>query len=101
MPLEQVANHCSVIFHWVKEEAEVLKPVSIFGIFARMLAGTKTKLEMIPVTESVWLVSRFAVDMKLSTFWRKSTKATDSTFSDYQPAAAALAQALKAGMAAP
>jgi len=55
MPLEQVANHCSVIFHWVKEEAEVLKPVSIFGIFARMLAGTKTKLEMIPVTESVRL----------------------------------------------
>ena len=65
MPLEQVANHCSVIFHWVKGEAEVLKPVSIFGFFARVLPGTNMKLEMIPVTESVWLVSRFAVDNEI------------------------------------
>jgi hypothetical protein len=88
-------------FHWVKGEAEVLKPVSIFGFFAKVLPGTRMDLDMTPVTESVWLVSRFAVDMKLSTFWRKSTKTTESTFSDYRPAAAALAQALSAGTKAP
>ena len=88
-------------FHWVKGDAEVLKPISIFGFFARVLPGTQLKLEMVPVNESVWLVSRFAVDMKVSTFWRKSTKSTDSTFSDYQPAPAALAQALRAGMTVP
>jgi hypothetical protein len=88
-------------FHWVKGEAEVLKPVSIFGFFAKVLPGTRMELEMIPVTEDVWLVSRFAVDLKLSTFWRKSTKITESTFRDYRPAAAALAQALSAGTVTP
>lgn len=88
-------------FHWVKGEAEVLRSVSIFGFLAKVLPGTRMELEMIPVTESVWLVSRFAVDMKLSVFWRKSTKTTESRFSDYRPAAAALAQALSAGMKTP
>jgi hypothetical protein len=83
-------------FHWVKGEAEVLKPVSIFGFFAKVLPGTRMDLEMIPVTEDVWLVSRFAVAMNLSMFWRKSTKTMESTFSDYRPAATALAEALNA-----
>ncbi len=81
-------------FHWVKAEAEVRKPVSVFGLFARVLPGTRMELEMTPVTDSVWLVSRFAVDMRLSVFWRKSTRASETTFTHYQPAAAALAQAL-------
>jgi hypothetical protein len=81
-------------FHWVKAEAEAIKPVSVFGFFAKILPGTKMELEMIPVTDSTWLVSRFAVDLRLSIFWRKSTKATDSTFSDYRPAATELAEAL-------
>ena len=81
-------------FHWVKAEAQALKPVSVFGFFAKVLPGTKMELEMIPVTDSTWLVSRFAVDLRLSIFWRKSTKTTASTFSDYRPAAAALAEAL-------
>ncbi len=88
-------------FHWIKGEAEVLRSVSIFGFLAKVLPGTRMELEMIPVTESVWLVSRFAVDMKLSMFWRKSTKTTESKFSDYRPAAAALAQALSAGTKTP
>lgn len=79
-------------FHWVKAEAEVRKPVSIFGLFARVLPGTRMKLEMMPVTDSVWLVSRFAVDMRVSIFWRKSVKSTESIFSGYEPAQAALAR---------
>lgn len=81
-------------FHWVKAEAEALKPVSVFGIFAKVLPGTRMELEMTPVTDSVWLVSRFALNMRLSVFWRKSTKITETTFSHYEPAAAALEQAL-------
>jgi len=88
-------------FHWIKGEAEVLRSVSIFGFLAKVLPGTRMELEMIPVTESVWLVSRFAADMKLSVFWRKSTKTTESKFSDYRPAAAALAQALSAATITP
>jgi hypothetical protein len=58
-------------------------------------------LEMIPVTDSVWLVSRFAVDMRLSILWRKSMKATETTFNSYRPAAAALADALEIKETAP
>ena len=81
-------------FHWVKAEAEVLKPVSIFGLFARVLPGTRMELEMTPVNDSIWQVSRFAVDLRLAIFWRKSVKETESIFSGYRPAAAALAEAL-------
>jgi hypothetical protein len=81
-------------FHWVKAEAEVLKSVSLFGLFARVLPGTRMELEMIPVTDSVWLVSRFSLDRRLSILWRKSAKATESTFSGYRPAAVAVAEAL-------
>lgn len=88
-------------FHWIKGEAEVLRSVSIFGLLAKVLPGTRMELDMIHVTDSVWLVSRFAVDMKLSVFWRKATKTTEAKFSDYRPAAAALAQALGAGTRTP
>jgi len=81
-------------FHWVKAEAEVLKPVSIFGLFARVMPGTRMELEMIPVTDSVWLVSHFAVDMRLSILWRRSSKTTESTFGVYRPAAGTLSEAL-------
>jgi hypothetical protein len=88
-------------FHWVKGEAEVLTPVSIFGFLAKVLPGTRMDLEMTPVTESVWLVSRFAMDLKLSKFWHRSTKITESTFRDYRPAAEALAETLTAGTEMP
>jgi len=81
-------------FHWVKAEATVLKSVSVFGLFARVSPGTKMELEMTPVTDSVWLISWFAVDLKVSILWWSSTKATESTFSGYRPASAALAEAL-------
>jgi hypothetical protein len=81
-------------FHWLKAEAEVLKAVPVFGFFAKVLPGTKMELEMTPVTDSVWLVSRFVVDLKTSILWRNSSKTTETTFSDYQPAAQALAKTL-------
>ncbi len=81
-------------FHWLKAEADVLKPVSVFGLFAHVLPGTRMELEMAPVTDSVWLMSRFAVDLRLSILWHKSARATETTFTHYQPAADALAQAL-------
>ena len=88
-------------FHWVKAEAETLKPVSVFGFFAKVLPGTKMELEMTPVSDSIWLVSRFAVDLRLSILWRKSMKATETTFDGYRPAAAALADALEIKQTAP
>lgn len=81
-------------FHWLKAEAEALKPVSVFGFFAKVLPGTKMELEMTPVTSTIWQISRFDVDLKTAVLWWKSSKKTETTYSDYQPAAQALAQAL-------
>lgn len=81
-------------FHWVKAEAEAIKPVSVFGFFAKVLPGTRMELEMVPVTDSMWLIGRLSLDLRFSFLWRKSRKATESMFRDYRPAATALAEAL-------
>jgi hypothetical protein len=88
-------------FHWAKAEAEVVRPVSIFGLFARALPGTRMNLEMMPVTDSVWLVSRLTVDMRFSIFWHKSVKSTETIFSGYEPAPAALARWLSTAPGGP
>jgi hypothetical protein len=81
-------------FHWVKAEAEVLKPVSILGIAVRVLPGTHMELEMAPVSPSMWLVSSFTVAVKASIVWRSTDYADVTNWSEYQPAAAALADEL-------
>jgi hypothetical protein len=44
-------------FHWLRAEAQVLNPVSVFGLFARVLPGTRMELNMAPVTDSIWPAS--------------------------------------------
>jgi hypothetical protein len=81
-------------FHWLKAEAEVLKPVSILGIAVRVLPGTHMELQMAPVTPSVWLVSRFIVAVKASLLWKSTDQTSVTSWSGYRPAAAALADEL-------
>ena len=82
-------------FHWVKAEAEVLKPVSILGIAVRVLPGTHMELEMAPVSPSLWLVSSFTVTVKASIVWMSADRADVTSWSEYRPAAAALADELE------
>lgn len=70
--------------HMIRAESNVITPVSIFGIFARVLPGTRMELEMAPVTDSIWLVNRFSMTLKVSKFWLHSTQATTSTYSEYR-----------------
>ena len=81
-------------FHWVKAEAEVLKPVSILGIAVRVLPGTHMELEMAPVSPSLWLVSNFTVGVRASIVWMSTDRGDVTSWSEYQPAAAALAEEL-------
>ena len=81
-------------FHWLKAEAEVLKPVSILGIAVRVLPGTHMELQMAPISPSVWLVSRFTVAVNASLLWMSTEQASVTTWSGYRPAAAALADEL-------
>ncbi|MGB6943036.1 MAG: hypothetical protein WBE37_11615 [Bryobacteraceae bacterium] len=62
-------------------------------MFARVLPGTRTELEMTPVIDSIWLVNRFAVNLQIAIFWRKFVKESELTFRDYRPAATALTKA--------
>jgi hypothetical protein len=78
-------------FHWLKADAEVLKPVSILGIAVRVLPGTHMELQMAPVSPSVWLVSSFTVAVKASIVWMSAEHASVTCWSEYRPAAAALA----------
>jgi hypothetical protein len=81
--------------HVVKAEADVLRPVSIFGIFARVMPGTHIEIEMSPASETVWLVSRFSMKLAISKFWLiNSTEVTNTTYFNYRPNAAALAELL-------
>ncbi len=82
-------------FHWLKAEAEVIKPVSILGIAARVVRGTHIELAMAPVSPSLWLASRFAVSLKTSIFWISSQHASVTSWSGYRPAEAALADELR------
>lgn len=81
-------------FHWLKAQAEVLKPVSILGIAVRVLPGTHMELQMAPVSPSVWLVSSFTVAVKASVLWMSNEHASVISWSGYRPATAALADEL-------
>ena len=82
-------------YHWVKAEAEVLKPVSILGIAVRVLPGTCMELVMAPVNLSLWLVSSFSVSVKASIVWMSTERSEVTSWTDYQPAAAALEHELE------
>jgi hypothetical protein len=81
-------------FHWVKAEADVLKPVSILGIAVRVLPGTHMELEMAPVSQTLWLVSCFTVTVKASILWMNAEQGDVTNWSQYRPAAAALTEEL-------
>jgi hypothetical protein len=49
------------------------------------------ELQMAPVSPSLWLVSRFTVTVKASVLWMSSEQGSVTSWSEYRPAAAALA----------
>jgi hypothetical protein len=72
-------------FHAIRAECNVVTPVPVYGILARVLPGTRIELHMQPVTESVWLVSEFSMTLTVSKFFLfKSTQLTRSIYSDYR-----------------
>ena len=51
-------------FHWVKAEAEVVRPVWLFGFAARIEPGTQFELEQVPITTGLWMPSHFTMQAK-------------------------------------
>lgn len=70
--------------HWLRAEAEVMRPVPIVGFVARVERGTRFVLEDRPAVGGVWLISHFELYTKtriLFLFSRSSTE--DYTYFHY------------------
>jgi hypothetical protein len=71
-------------FHAIRVECDVMTPVPIYGILARVLPGTHIEFGMAPVTSSTWLISQLSMKLKISKLIFKSEEVTGSTYSDYR-----------------
>jgi len=54
----------AVNFHWVKAEAEVVRPVWIEGFIARIEPGTQFELEQVPIATGLWMPNHFSMQAK-------------------------------------
>ena len=71
-------------FHAMRAECDVTAPVPLYGFLARVLPGTHIEFEMAPVTDSVWLVSRVSIDLRVSKLGFKSTRVANTTYSHFR-----------------
>ena len=81
-------------FHAIRVECDVMTPVPIYGILARVLPGTHIDFGMAPVTGSTWLIGELSMKLTISKFGFKSKEVTGSTYSDYCPNDSVLAELL-------
>ena len=81
-------------FHAIRVECDVMTPVPVFGILARVLPGTHIEFGMAPVTGSTWLISELSAKLIVSKLVFKSREMTGSTYSDYRPNNLVLAELL-------
>jgi hypothetical protein len=72
-------------FHTIRAECDVLAPVPIYGILARVLPGTHIEFAAAPVTSATWLISELSMALTVSKLLLfKSTQVTHSTYSEYR-----------------
>lgn len=71
-------------FHAIRVECDVMTPVPIYGVLARVLPDTHIEFGMAPVTNSIWLISELSMKLRVSKLVFKSREVTGSTYSDYR-----------------
>lgn len=72
-------------YHAIRAKCDVIKPVPVYGILAKVLPGTHIEFAMAPVTESVWLVSEMRMRLSISKlFFFHSTQVTRTTYTGYR-----------------
>lgn len=72
-------------YQWLKVQAEVLKPVSLFGALAKVGPGTRFELEQQPVGSNVWLPKHFTMDVRASALGFLSRQISeDCTYKSYR-----------------
>lgn len=82
-------------FHVIRASCDVIRPVPVYGVLAKVLPGTHIEFAMTPVTESVWLVSEMRMKLAISKFFIfHSTQVTRTTFTNYRLNSDVLAELL-------
>ena len=77
-------------YQWAKVQGEVIRPVSFFGVLAKVSPGTKFILEQEPVNGSIWLPKHFSTNVKASALGFINESSTDDeTYNNYKPLASA------------
>lgn len=81
--------------HPIGVRCTLIKSVPVFGALASVLPGTDIEIGMTKVTESVWLIDRVSMRLNVSKLHMfKSSSATRTTYTHYQPNSVALDQLL-------
>lgn len=72
-------------YRWVKVEAHVMMPVSMYGFLAKVKPGTRFELEQAPVSSAHWMPKKFTVTVRATALWIKNENSFDEDdYSDYR-----------------
>ena len=88
-------------YQWMRVEAEVMRPISLYGAIAKVGPGTKFVLEQEHVSPNLWLPKHFSTQVKASAFgFINEDSVQDETYSNYRlgtPRVNALSGGMQAG----
>lgn len=88
-------------YQWMRVEAEVMRPISIYGVIAKVGPGTKFVLEQEQVSPNLWLPKRLSMQVKASALgFINEDRVQDETYSNYRlgtPSLNALSGDMKTG----
>jgi len=75
-------------YQWLRVEAEVKQPVTLYGAIAKVGPGTKFMLEQEPVYEGIWLPKHFSMKINASALgFIHEDSVQDETYTNYRFAA--------------
>lgn len=73
-------------FQWVRVDATVIHPVSIEGFLARVQPGTRFEMDLMPVTEKIWMPRHFAMRSHARIlFFFNRREEEEETYEGYEP----------------
>jgi len=70
--------------NWIKLSAEVVRPVSIAGVFARVEPGTSLELDQTPVDDDIWMLKHFEIQSRVRIFLFDRHGHEEETYSGYR-----------------
>jgi hypothetical protein len=82
-------------FHTIRAVCTVKSPISLFGLFARVMPGSQMEFRMSPVNDSVWLLNELTTTLVVSkVFLFRRTETIRTVYSGYRSNPAVLAELL-------